>query len=298
MQIGYKSDIGLQRQHNEDSLICLRLDTQFRYSRVQTGLFAVADGMGGHIAGEVASEFAVKTLATEWCLGVLNASRNHSKGETTIAENTTDILVASFREVNKRLFEKARDAALQGMGTTLTAAVITGPDLCVANVGDSRCYIINSREIIQVSRDHSVVQDLVRADLIRPEEARNHPRKNVLTRAVGYQEDIEPESFQRKLYQGDIVLLCSDGLWGVLSDGEIAKIVLGAKTPEQACIELVARANEKGGPDNISVIVVKPDNLPSWQESLTLETQVIKSSDIPKRKSSAGLFSVFRRKAI
>ena len=296
MQIGYRSDVGQKREHNEDSVVCLTLDAQFCSGREETGLFVVADGMGGHTGGEIASEFATKMLARECCLRLLDVPNSHAGGETA-AEDPGKILVASLCEANKKLFEKSREVAQQGMGTTLTAVLVIGQDLYVINVGDSRCYIINDRETMQITKDHSVVQDLVESELIKPEEARDHPRKNMLTRVVGYQGEVEPDIFQRKLYQGDSILLCSDGLWGVLSDQQITKTVLAVKTPEQACIDLVAKANKMGAPDNISVIIIQPDHLPCWQESLMAETQVIEVSEATKQKPRKGLLSVFRRKA-
>ncbi len=127
-----------------------------------------------------------------------------------------------------------------------------------------------------MTKDHSLVQEMLDAGLITPEEARTHPRKNVITRVVGYYQEVEADSYQRKLYQGDNILLCSDGLWGVLPDQEITETVLAAETPEQACIQLVDQANQLGGPDNISVIVARPEQLPSWQDLVTADTQARK----------------------
>lgn len=297
MQVGYKSDVGRQRKRNEDSLVCLRLEAQFYSGMEESGLFVVADGMGGHAAGEIASELAVKIFIKECCLKLLSASENRTRDEAIIAKNAGDILVSSLREVNRKLFERAKESGLQGMGTTLTAALIIGQRLYVINVGDTRCYIINDRDTIRITKDHSIVQELVGAELITPEEVRKHPCKNVLTRVVGCQEDVEPDSFERTLYQGDTILLCSDGLWAALPDEEIAQIVLAAKAPAQACTELVARANEQGGFDNISVIVVKPDYLPSLQESLSAETQVIEFSEATKRKTGRKFLRLFHHKA-
>lgn len=305
MRIGHKCDVGQVRELNEDSLLCLKFDAEFHSDTESAGLFVVADGMGGHNAGEIASQWGVKIVAGA-CLSRLLRPTDESAGkkeeESADIDSLEGILDSAVKEANRVLFEKTREKeALQGMGTTLTAAVITGQDLYVTHVGDSRCYIINNRETIQVTRDHSVVQEMVDTGMITPEEARTHPRKNVITRVVGYYQEVEADSYQRKLYQGDSILLCSDGLWGVVSDQEITETVLAAKTAQQACTELVARANQLGGPDNISVVIVRPEHLPSWQELLTADTQARKAAknDASKvEKPRKGLPSVFRRKRL
>jgi protein phosphatase len=146
----------------------------------------------------------------------------------------------------------------------------------VAHLGDSRCYIINNRETTQVTRDHSEVQEMVDAGLITAEQAMAHPQKNVITRVLGYYRDVAVDSHHLKLYQEDNVLLCSDGLWEVLTDRAISEVVLAAAGPESACLELITQANNLGGPDNISVIVARPENLPSWQELINRDTQVMR----------------------
>jgi serine/threonine protein phosphatase PrpC len=176
---------------------------------------------------------------------------------------------------NRQLFDEARERkGLQGMGTTMVAALLMGQDLYVAHVGDTRCYIISNRETMQITRDHSQVQEMVDAGLLTPEQARKHPSRNVITRVLGYYQEVSIDNHNLKLFQGDNILLCSDGLWGVLSDQKITEVVLSVKSPEQACSELVALANQLGGPDNISVIVVRPEQLPSWHELVTADTQV------------------------
>jgi protein phosphatase len=170
--------------------------------------------------------------------------------------------------------DAASDIVLEGMGTTLTAALVIGGDLYVAHVGDSRCYIINARETIQVTKDHSVVQQLVDAGTITAEEARNHPRRNEITRVLGYSRDISPDLHHLKLYAGDNILLCSDGLHGVLRSNKISETVTGSQNPNQACLDLTAQANLAGGQDNISVIIAKPSSLPSWQAMVTAQTSI------------------------
>jgi serine/threonine protein phosphatase PrpC len=264
LETGYSWDTGLLRELNEDSVLCTSFDLRTQLGIISAGLFAVADGMGGHSAGEIASDLATRTLNAECISGLLAQS----------PAPPLSILAAAFKKANRKVLDSATEAELKGMGTTLTAALVIGGELYVAHVGDSRCYIINRREILQVTRDHSVVQELVDAGAITPEEARNHPRKNEITRVLGYSRNIAPDLHYVKLYAGDNILLCSDGLCGVLPSSEIAETVLSAPNPDQVCAELTAQANLAGGPDNISVIIVRPDNLPSWQAIVTAETSL------------------------
>jgi serine/threonine protein phosphatase PrpC len=277
MQIGYKCDVGRARRINEDSLLCLKFDAQFGTGIHAAALFLVADGMGGHNAGEIASELGTRTVASE-CLKQLMASfsKTANKGdEQATLDNPQAALNNAISMANRQLFDEAKERkGLQGMGTTMVAALLMGQDLYVAHVGDTRCYIISNRETMQITRDHSQVQEMVDAGLLTPEQARKHPSRNVITRVLGYYQEVSIDNHNLKLFQGDNILLCSDGLWGVLPDQKITEVVLSAKSPEQACSELVALANQLGGPDNISVIIVRPEQLPSWHELVTADTQV------------------------
>jgi serine/threonine protein phosphatase PrpC len=264
LETGYSWDTGLLRDLNEDSVLCTGFDLRTQRGTISAGLFAVADGMGGHSAGEIASDLATRTLHAECISGLLSPS----------PAPPLSILAAAFKKANRKVLDSATQAELKGMGTTLTAALVIGGELYVAHVGDSRCYIINSRETIQVTKDHSVVQEMVDAGVITPEEAINHPRKNEITRVLGYSRNIISDLHYVKLYAGDNILLCSDGLCGVLTSCEISETVTGAPSPDQACTDLTAQANLAGGPDNISIIVIKPDNLPSWQAMITAHTSI------------------------
>ena len=234
------------------------------------GLFAVADGMGGHNAGEVASDLATKSLHT-WCISGLTAQSSAPP---------LSILASAFNEANKKVLDAASDKELQGMGTTLTAALVIGGDMYVAHIGDSRCYVINSWETIQVTKDHSIVQQLVETGTITSEQARNHPRRNEITRVLGYSQDITPDLHHIKLYAGDNILLCSDGLCSVLPSNTITETVLSSLNTNQACIDLTAQANLAGGPDNISVIVIRPSNLPSWQAAIAAQTGIRRANNV------------------
>ncbi|MHB8084653.1 MAG: Stp1/IreP family PP2C-type Ser/Thr phosphatase [Dehalococcoidia bacterium] len=264
MDIGYGWDTGLLRKLNEDSIFFTSFEIRTHLGTASAGLLAVADGMGGHNAGEVASNLAVKTFFSE-CLGGL-LDRSPSPPLTIMSD--------AFNRANSSVIEAAGDRELHGMGTTLTAALLIDNDMYIAHIGDSRCYIINTRETLQVTRDHSVVQQLVDDGKITREEARSHPRRNEITRVLGYAGDSTPDLIQVKLYSGDNILICSDGLCGVLSQEKITEAVLNSPGPNQACAELVARANLAGGPDNISVIIAKPIDLPSWQALTAAKTSI------------------------
>lgn len=264
MQTGHSWDTGLLRELNEDSVLCNSFDLRTHLGTITAGLFAVADGMGGHSAGEIASDLAIRTLHTECISGLLTQS----------PVPPLSILAAAFKKANRKVINSASEGELKGMGTTLTSALVIGGDLYVAHIGDSRCYIINTRETIQVTKDHSVVQELIDAGIITPGEARNHPRKNEITRVLGYSRNVVPDLYYVKLYAGDNILLCSDGLCGMLDSNDIAETVISAPSPNQACTDLTAQANLAGGPDNISVIVVRPDNLPSWQAMIMAGTSI------------------------
>jgi len=264
LETGNSWDAGLLRDINEDSILCTCFELKTHSDVISASLFAVADGMGGHNAGEIASDLAIKALHAA-CISGLHAQ---------YPAPPLSILAAAFVEANRSVFNSAADRGLQGMGTTMTAALVSNEDLYVAHIGDTRCYIINTWETIQVTKDHSFVQQLVDTGTITQEEARNHPRRNEITRVLGYSGEIIPDLHQVKLYAGDNILLCSDGLCGVLTTNEIAETVLGSPSPNQACIDLTAKANLAGGPDNISAIVVKPGNLPSWQALINAQTSI------------------------
>jgi len=264
LETGYGWDTGLVRKLNEDSVFSSTFDLRTHAGTVSAGLFAVADGMGGHDAGEIASDLAIRIFQAE-CISSLLA-RQVAPG--------LPLMASAFNKANDAVLEAASERSLQGMGTTLTAALITGQDMYVAHIGDSRCYIFNTREIIQVTTDHSVVQEMVDTGHISAEEALTHPRRNEITRVLGYSADSAPDLIQIKLYAGDNILLCSDGLCGVLSADRIEETVLASQSPAQACADLISQANLAGGPDNISVIIARPGGLPSWQAMLSAKTGV------------------------
>ena len=233
------TDIGQKRQLNQDFIYL---------SETPIGnlpnVFIVADGMGGHNAGDYASRYAVETVVDE-----IGAS---------FEKSPVKILGSAIEKANTLIRQRAReDAAYSGMGTTMVAATCLGRYLEVANVGDSRLYVIRDK-IEQVTQDHSLVEEMVRMGSIDRETARNHPDKNIITRAIGAQDFIETDFFSAELQSGDMVLLCSDGLTNMIDDEEIHRILTEGGSLKDRVDKLVETANRNGGKDNISVIVIEP----------------------------------------
>ena len=228
------TDVGRMRKNNEDSYLSSQ------------PVAAVADGMGGHSAGEVASAIAIEELAA---LG----GRGPWENETA----ATDDLKQAILRANRRIREMAAsDRKLNGMGTTLVALLEDGDMVHVANVGDSRGYLLRQGELSQVTVDHSLVQELVDDGRLSPEDAERHPQRSVITRALGIDPEVEFDLFTYKLQVGDRLLLCSDGLSDVVEPAQIRKVLLRVPSAQRAARELIGVANEQGGPDNITVIVV------------------------------------------
>ena len=234
------TDVGRAREVNQDYLF-----TSENPVGTLPNLFVVADGMGGHKAGDVAARFAVETLVH--CI------------ETQKEElNPLRVLQSAIETANEQLYDKAQNnETLTGMGTTMVAAVIKEDTLFVANVGDSRLYVLGE-EIIQITRDHSLVEEMVRRGEIEREEARNHPNKNIITRAMGTSRKIAADCFEEAL-SGRKILMCSDGLTNMLTDEDIKIIMDQSGNLEEAGKRLVDMANENGGMDNITVVLVNPN---------------------------------------
>lgn len=233
------TEIGMCRKMNQD---------YFYASEMPVGnlpnLFLVADGMGGHNAGEYASMHSIDTIV--------------KTAEMSLYTGPEEILENAIRKANQNLIAKAvEDTSMWGMGTTVVAAVISGSRLYTANVGDSRLYLVRDR-MIQITRDHSFVEEMVRRGEIDREAARNHPDKNIITRAVGAVEEIEIDFFQTELEPKDQILLCSDGLTNMIEDEEINRIIKEQENLSGAAEELIRTANQNGGRDNITVIIIDP----------------------------------------
>lgn len=264
MKIGYKSDVGKKRELNEDSIVIVQCDAVHEFEQVQAALFVVADGMGGHNAGEVASRLASTKTAENIVKSVLE------KGSIDLGK--------TIKDVNKDIYEYVKEnPQYKDMGTTVTAAVVQGPIVHIGHVGDTRAYLINE-EIIQVTKDHSLVQEIVDHQEITKEEARIHPQKHIITRAVGIHDTVEVDTVTEYLYGDDYLLLCSDGLTDMVTDEEMYDIIKTHADPQTICDALVDTANERGGSDNISVIVVQVDGLPRREDILTGKTHIRMSS--------------------
>lgn len=235
ISFGSRTDIGYVRDHNEDSLIII------------PPLFAVADGMGGHEAGEIASEITVNTLAE------LAPSHLDAEG-----------LTAAVEAANYNVMKAPRQGiGRDGMGTTLTAAMLEGERLLIAQVGDSRAYLLHKGHLQQITRDHSLMADLIEASQITPEEARVHPNRSVITRAIGSDIHMRPDIYELNVDAGDRILLCSDGLSSMISNNAIESIMRRQSDAQHCADELVTAALENGGADNVTVVVA---DVPGFSE--------------------------------
>ena len=224
---GSRTDIGCLRDHNEDSLV------------VTPPLFAVADGMGGHAAGEVASEIAVRVLS--------ELAPEHPDGEA---------LGRAIEEANRAVIQAAREGrGRQGMGTTMTAAMLEGERLVIAQVGDSRAYLLHQGKLQQLTRDHSLMADMIEAGQLTPEEARTHPQRSVITRALGSDAHLHPDIYEINVETGDRLLICSDGLSGMIFDDQIENTLRRVQDPQRCASQLMNEAIAAGGHDNVTVIV-------------------------------------------
>ncbi|MBR6380308.1 MAG: Stp1/IreP family PP2C-type Ser/Thr phosphatase [Lachnospiraceae bacterium] len=234
-----RTDIGKKRKLNQDYIF----SSDEKIGNL-SNVFIVADGMGGHAAGDLASKSAVEVII-------------RSIGES-FESNPSIILRKAIEAANERVFEVAEaNPELAGMGPTVVAAPFIGRFLQVANVGDSRLYVIHDREIRQVTVDHSLVEEMVRRGAVTREDSSHHPKKNIITRAVGVKETVDVDLFTEELEDGDMVLLCTDGLTNMVSDERIRMTVAASRDVTEAVIHLVDEANEQGGKDNISVILVQ-----------------------------------------
>ena len=235
ISFGSRTDIGYVRDHNEDSLIII------------PPLFAVADGMGGHEAGEIASEITVNTLAE------LAPSHLDAEG-----------LTAAVEAANYNVMKAPRQGiGRDGMGTTLPAAMLEGERLLIAQVGDSRAYLLHKGHLQQITRDHSLMADLIEAGQITPEEARVHPNRSVITRAIGSDIHMRPDIYELNVDAGDRILLCSDGLSSMISNNAIESIMRRQSDAQHCADELVTAALENGGADNVTVVVA---DVPGFSE--------------------------------
>jgi serine/threonine protein phosphatase PrpC len=274
LQSGHFTDVGLLRELNEDSILALNLTQYFESVQTQIGLYIVSDGMGGEAAGEVASRVTVRAIA-EWVTDKLISASLKSTHEERIAKPThtgglrlaiadgnematTEMLKQAVIAANREVMAYANaNPDERGLGATVTVAMIVGEVLTIAHVGDSRCYVMSGEKFEQLTEDHSLVQKMVNTGNLSRAEARIHPYRNVIYRSIGADEQVEIDIVRRKLTSGDALLLCSDGLNGMLSDDQIRDVLMVNPDPYLAAKELVVAANAAGGEDNTSVIVVR-----------------------------------------
>lgn len=230
-----RTDKGLRRESNQDSFLINK----------EIGLFVVADGMGGHSGGEVASQIAVQTAEM-----VVSEYRNSGMAPR-------DLVQKVYEESSHRIYDRAaQESQLSGMGTTMVMTYLSGNSLFVGNVGDSRAYLYRKPNLWQVTEDHSLVNEQLRAGLIREDQVRQFVGRNVITRSVGYERDVIADVLERPLQKGDHFILCSDGLSGMITDDLISETLASRPAGEQACNELLNRALEAGGEDNVTVLLI------------------------------------------
>ena len=236
-----KSDVGKVRPGNEDAF----------FADNERGVFIVADGMGGHVAGEVASQIVTETVGPGVC---------HAIGLGLRAAELEERILDLIEEANQAILKRAEsEPEKRGMGTTLTLlALVPGSEFLIEQVGDSRGYLLRDGMLTQITRDHTVVQQQVDRGALTPEQARDHPLSHILTRALGTESDVEADTFGDSLKAGDIFLLCSDGLSGMLSD-DVIEAILSTPTDDlqEIADALVDAANAAGGLDNVTAVVVK-----------------------------------------
>jgi protein phosphatase len=246
------TDTGRRRRRNEDAFVC------------EPPLFAVADGMGGAQAGEVASRLAAESL------------REQELGGLSSPEQTVELI----REANRRVYAySSENASARGMGTTMTVALVEGNVVTIGHVGDSRAYLLRDDQLTQLTQDHSLVAELVRSGRLSAKEAESHPRRSVITRALGTDSEVEVDVLSLRAQDRDVFLLCSDGLTSMVSDEEIARLLLSARDDlDDAGKKLIAAANQAGGEDNITVVLFKPEvGKPEPESSIAQEPDSAKT---------------------
>jgi serine/threonine protein phosphatase PrpC len=253
LRVGSLSHPGKVRELNEDSLLVLAMKRIHQSDGRSLGLYAVADGMGGHAAGEIASQLAIEALARHVLSKLASPT---AAGASQEASDYQRLLAEACQEANRVVYERSRQAQ-SDMGTTLVAALIVDSEAYLANVGDSRAYRVHGGQMKRITTDHSLVERLVATGAITREEARHHPQSNVIYRTIGDKLQVEVDTFRQPLSRGDRLVLCTDGLHGMVEDDQIMQAVAAASNPQAACAELVRMANEAGGQDNITVIVVQ-----------------------------------------
>jgi serine/threonine protein phosphatase PrpC len=247
---GHCTDVGQQRPHNEDAVAC---QVYLASGELPLALLQVADGLGGQDAGEIASRLAIETA---WDIVRDLVWLPHLRGEALSPDQLEDALREAVKAANRAVFQaRTRDAS--SMSTTLTAALLLGTDVVVANVGDSRAYVLDGDGLRRVTRDHSLVQRLIDDGRIPADAAYTHPQRNLIYRSIGDQPDVQADLYRLTLTHGDRLILCSDGLWEMARDDGLEEGLLAEPDPQRASDRLCRLANMAGGEDNISIIVAE-----------------------------------------
>ena len=240
ISVGFKTDRGMLRRSNEDSVFVLP----------KHQLYIVADGVGGHNSGEVASRMAVETIAEY----AESRPPEEIEGDKALKDYFEDCIA----QANDRIYTEAQKPGRRfGMATTCVLLYVRGDNAYVVNIGDSRCYLVRDGIMRQISQDHSAVMEMVRSGILSEEEAKHSPDRNMITRALGGEEKAEPDFFSFRLYPADTVLLCSDGLYSEVEEERIAQLCSRYKTMHRLTKQLVDEANKNGGKDNVSVVCVR-----------------------------------------
>ena len=248
-QVGRRTHPGKVRTNNEDSLFSIELSSIHQGNITPCGLFAIADGMGGHAAGDLASGLVINTIAQKAACEIVAL-------QNPLFEDQINWLKQTVQAANQAVYE-ARQNAGNDMGTTIVLGLLIGTQAYLTHLGDSRIYLVNKGSIQQLTTDHSLVQHMVTTGQISSDEARFHPQRNVIYHSLGEKPEVEAKCFSQQLFPHDRLLLCSDGLTNVLDDQNLQKIILEATSPQAACDLLIEAANSAGGEDNISVIVIE-----------------------------------------
>jgi serine/threonine protein phosphatase PrpC len=248
-----RTDTGRRRRRNEDAFVC------------EPPLFAIADGIGGAQAGEIASRLAAESL------------RERERGELPALEQAVELI----REANRRVYAySSENASVRGMGTTMTVALVDGNRVAIGHVGDSRAYLLRDEQLTQLTQDHSLVAELVRSGRLSPEDAESHPRRSVITRALGTDSEVEVDVFSLQAHDRDLYLLCSDGLTSMVADAEIEHILTSARADlDGAAKKLIQAANHAGGEDNITVVLFELEDSESEPAEKSADAKTLTESD-------------------
>ncbi|MFZ5352628.1 MAG: Stp1/IreP family PP2C-type Ser/Thr phosphatase [Bacillota bacterium] len=253
MRSAGKTDVGLVRKINEDSFLCVNLSKQSKISVEDVYLFMVADGMGGANAGEVASSMAIEEIASYISRNIASAMQSADR-KNSIQSMIRDAIAYT----NDKIYKKSvLESNCFGMGTTLSLVLAVAENIYIGHIGDSRIYLIRDNSITRLTDDHSLVAELVKNGTIKPEDAQNHPQKNIITRALGTEYNIEADEKNICIKDGDYLVLCTDGLTNLLEDEEIMNIVIEEDETAAACDKLIKSAITKGGNDNITVVIIQ-----------------------------------------